>query len=142
LQTAAVDELRILLVDDDAEGAVQLARSLEPELGTTVVVPDAYQALHRLREESFDAVVLEVALPGASGIDLLDRLVFGVPAVVLTWLVSPAITSRAIEAGARFVLTKPCPPAEVVAAVRAAAGSPAGAALAVSGSVPTGGAGR
>jgi CheY-like chemotaxis protein len=49
-----------------------------------------------------------VALPGASGIDLLERLEPPVPAVVLTWLVSPAIRTRALEAGAHAVLTKPC----------------------------------
>jgi DNA-binding response OmpR family regulator len=125
----AVDHLRTLLVDDDTDGARQLARVVECHLGSTIIVPDVYQALDRLREERFDAVVLEIALPGASGIDLLERLVSGTPAVVLTWLVSPAISARALGAGAHTVLSKPCPAAELVAAVRAAVRPRTGGAL-------------
>lgn len=115
-----MNHLRTLLVDDDVDGARQLARLVECHLGPTIIVPDVYQALDRLTGEHFDAVVLEIALPGASGIDLLERLVFGIPAVVLTWLVSPAIAARALGAGAHAVLSKPCPAADLVAAVRAA----------------------
>jgi DNA-binding response OmpR family regulator len=115
-----VDHLRTLLVDDDTDSARHLARLVEPELGPMFLVPDVYQALDRLREERFDAVVLEVALPGANGIDLLERLAFGFPAVVLTWLVSPAVTARALAAGAHAVMSKPCSAGELTAAVRAA----------------------
>lgn len=115
------DALRILLVDDDIDAARAMAARLETEFGPTVVVPDAYQALSRHAETPFDVVVCEVALPGASGIDLLERMLPAAPAVVMTWLVSPAITARAHQAGARAVLTKPCRPADLLATVRAAA---------------------
>ena len=112
--------LRTLVVDDDTDAARSLAAILETRLGPAVVVPDAYQALSLHSEEAFDVVILEVALPGASGIDLLERLVPAAPAVVLTWLVSPVITARALQAGAHSVLTKPCALGDVVTAVRAA----------------------
>jgi DNA-binding response OmpR family regulator len=95
-----------------------------------VLVPDAYQALSRHSDTPFDIVILEVALPGASGIDLLERLVPSAPALVLTWLVSPAVTTRALKAGAHTVLTKPCRITDLLAAVRAATQSRTGAALA------------
>jgi DNA-binding response OmpR family regulator len=116
-----VNSLRTLLVDDDADAARALARQLEAELGPTMIVPDAYQALAHHAERPFDLVVSEVALPGASGIDLLERMAPAVPAVVVTWLVSPAITARAMQAGAHTVLTKPYRIADLLSAARAAA---------------------
>jgi len=125
--TAGVDTLRILLVDDDTDAAARLAADLAGPLGPVTVVPDVYQALSLHTEDPFDAVILEVALPGASGIDLLERLVPTAPAVVLTWLVSPAVTARSIEAGAHAVLAKPSGFDSVVAAVRAAVRAAVGA---------------
>jgi DNA-binding response OmpR family regulator len=86
-------------------------------LGARLSLPDTYQALARHAEEPFDVVILEVALPGASGIDLLERLLPVVPAVVLTWLVSPGMTARALQAGAHSVLTKPCRISDLLATV-------------------------
>lgn len=118
-----MDVLRTLIVDDDVEAARATAAALEARLGPTVVVPDAYQGLSRHADDPFDVVIVEVALPGASGIDLLGRLAPAVPAVVVTWLVSPAIAARAREAGAHAVLTKPCTVDDLIAAARAAARS-------------------
>jgi DNA-binding response OmpR family regulator len=64
-----VETFRALLVDDDLDAAHDQAALLRVRLGAAIVVPDAYQALERLREERFDVVIAEVALPGASGID-------------------------------------------------------------------------
>ena len=112
--------IRTLVVDDDGDAARSLATILETRVGPATVVPDVYQALSRHTEEPFDVVILEVALPVASGIDLLERLVPAVPAVVLTWLVSPAIAARALQTGAHAVLAKPCGTATLLAAVRTA----------------------
>ena len=108
------------MVDDDRDAAHDQAALLRARLGAVIVVPDAYQALERLREERFDVVIAEVALPGASGIDLLERLLTPIPAVILTWLMSPAVRARALRAGAHSVLTKPCPIDMLERAVRAA----------------------
>ena len=128
--TAAVETFRILIVDDDADAAGALAASLADRLGPIEVASDAYQGLSRHADDPFDLVIVEVALPGASGIDLLERLEPLVPAVVVTWLVSPAIKGRAMEAGAHAVLTKPCGMPELVTAVLSAARSQGPARLA------------
>lgn len=113
--------LRTLIVEDDADGAGRLAAALEGELGPVAVAGDAYRALDRLQAECFDVVLTEIVLPGASGIDLLERLESDVAAVVLTWLMSPAVVARAQAAGARAVLGKPCSPARIVPVLRGAA---------------------
>ena|GEM_PF-3080619 len=115
-----VRPLRTLLVDDDDEAARWVAAELEGQLGPVVVARDAYLALDRVATETFDAVVTEVALPGASGIELLVRLQGRVPAVVLSWLASPAIVARAQEAGAHAVLGKPCETTRLLSSVRSA----------------------
>lgn len=118
-----MDTFRTLIVDDDSDAARTLVAALESRVGPTEIASDAYQGLSRHAEEPFDLVIVEVALPGASGIDLLERLDPPVPAVVLTWLVSPAIKARALEAGAHAVLTKPCGLPELVVAALSAARS-------------------
>ena len=118
-----METIRTLIVDDDADAARRLAAVLEAQLGPTEVVSDAYQGLGRHADDPFDLVIVEVALPGASGIDLLERLDPPVPAVVVTWIVSPAIKVRALEAGAHAVLTKPCRIPDLVASALSAARS-------------------
>jgi len=121
--SALVEHFRTLIVDDDADAARTMAAALENLLGPVEVVPDTYQALSRHGDDPFDLVIVEVALPGASGIDLLERLNPLVPAVVVTWLVSPAVAARAVKAGAHAVLTKPCDIANLVTAALSAAAS-------------------
>ena len=64
---------QVLVVDDDPETVV----AVREVLGAQVVVvglPDVYQALDHLERESVDLLLVELFLPGASGVDLLRRL--------------------------------------------------------------------
>jgi DNA-binding response OmpR family regulator len=99
--------LSTLVVDDDDDVTRSIVAALRAEIGPTRSCPDAYQALALLAEGGFDAVVVEVALPGASGLELIRRLEVPVPAVVLTALYSPPVVARAREVGAAAVLRKP-----------------------------------
>lgn len=107
--------LRILVVDSDTDDAREAVQALERHVGPTVAVPDAYQALARLEEQRFDLVVVDVALPGASGFEFLARRDPALPAVVVTALYSPGTVAQARAAGARAVLAKPCPARLLVA---------------------------
>jgi CheY-like chemotaxis protein len=116
--------LRILVVDSDTDDAQKAVRALERHVGPAVAVPDAYQALARLEEERFDLVVVDVALPGASGFEFLARRDPSLPAVVVTALYSQGTIARARAAGARAVLAKPCPAPLLVAAALDLNGGP------------------
>jgi len=102
--------LHILVVDDDPEMLEMLNGSL-PGIGRIEQCHDAYQALARLENEPFDVVILELLLPGASGVDLIERLDAAglkVPVVVLSAGGSEgALADRARRAGARAVMDKP-----------------------------------
>jgi CheY-like chemotaxis protein len=101
--------LQILVVDDDSDMRLLIARVLE-SLGSVHCVPDVYQALGWLDSEPVDVMVLDLLLPGASGIELLSRLRRRgrtVPTVVLSGVGGDGIGQMAQEAGAAVVLPKP-----------------------------------
>jgi DNA-binding NtrC family response regulator len=124
---------RILVVDDDSDIAEVFATQLRVGLGADVAVArDAYLALDHLSYHRVDLVVLDVIMPGASGMDLLERLEargVDIPVVLVTGLASPRIDERATELHAAAVVTKPPAPGELVETVRRAlAHRPVGAA--------------
>jgi FixJ family two-component response regulator len=72
-----------------------------------------------------DCLVLDVHMPGMSGLDLLDELRQRgdkVPVIVVTGLPSAANIARARAAGALAILEKPFKPGEILGLVRQASG--------------------
>lgn len=111
--------LRVLVVDDDSDIRETVALVLERRAATVVAVPDAYQGLALLRAEPFDVAIVDVLLPGASGIELIERagsLDTDVPIVVLTGLVRHELVDKATAAGA-LVVHKPFSAEELLDAV-------------------------
>ena len=101
--------LQILVVDDDPDMRTLITRVLG-DLGTVHGVPDVYQALGWIDAEPVDVMVLDLLLPGASGIELLSRLRRRgrtVPTVVLSGVGGDGIGQMARDAGADVVLPKP-----------------------------------
>ena len=113
----------VLVVDDDPGSAEAVAGALRDWGARVIVATEAYEALTRLTDEPFDAVVLEIALPGASGLDVLEALDAPVPAVLVTALAARPVARRARAAGARVVLRKPVDEAQLVTAVGSAVAS-------------------
>ncbi|HEX2673465.1 MAG TPA: sigma-54 dependent transcriptional regulator [Polyangiaceae bacterium] len=101
---------RLLLVDDEEIFVRGLSRELS-KLGWQVQTADnAEAALRALRQNEFEALVLDQDLPGPSGVEVLNELgrVLARPvAVLLSGQLSVAMTVRAIQAGAGDVLEKP-----------------------------------
>ena len=62
--------MHILLVEDSDEVSCITVEYLHELNHSVAAVPDAEQALNRLREEPFDALMTDVRLPGMSGLDL------------------------------------------------------------------------
>jgi two-component system response regulator CpxR len=112
---------RVLLVDDDAELCAMLAEYLQPEGFVTTSVQEGETALERISSETFDAVVLDVMLPGLSGFDVLRRVreTSRVPVVMLTARGQDVDRIVGLEMGADDYLPKPFNPRELVARLRA-----------------------
>jgi signal transduction histidine kinase/DNA-binding response OmpR family regulator/HAMP domain-containing protein len=65
---------RVLVLDDEPETARLIAERLEPFGVTCEIVHDGQSALAKLRTETFDAMTLDVLMPGVSGFEVLREL--------------------------------------------------------------------
>jgi CheY-like chemotaxis protein/CHASE3 domain sensor protein len=65
---------RVLIVEDNAAERQGVARLLAGDEVETVAVETAAEALQRLRETTFDCIVMDLRLPDASGFELLERM--------------------------------------------------------------------
>jgi DNA-binding response OmpR family regulator len=115
---------RILVVDDDRE-IVRLVRAYLEKAGYTVLAAfDGETALHTLRRERPDLLVLDLMLPDRDGWDLTrlirkDSQLADIPIIMLTAHVEDSDKIIGLEIGADDYITKPFNPREVVARVRA-----------------------
>ncbi len=115
------DNPRILLIDDDPKLCRLIANYLYP-LGYDVVAEHTgYAGLNRALNESFEAVLLDVMLPGLSGFDVLRELrkQSQVPVLILTALGEEADRIVGLEMGADDYLPKTFSTRELLARLRA-----------------------
>jgi two-component system copper resistance phosphate regulon response regulator CusR len=116
--------MRLLLVEDDPELAAVLASGFS-EHGHQVVRAESYaDARTRVRLGSFDVILLDIMLPGGSGIDLCREVrADGVATPILMLTARDALDDRVLglEVGADDYLTKPFAFRELVARVGALA---------------------
>ena len=124
IPTEQADGIRILLVDDHPVVRAGLASMLSTIPGLTVcgAASTGEEALQLIDQERPDVLMLDLRMPGMTGIDLL-KAVRGKPfppkALVLTSYESDEEIYRAIEAGAQGYLLKSTPQAEIVTAIQA-----------------------
>lgn len=121
-----MERIRVLVIEDDDDIAELLTLQLEFGLGAEVVrARDGYVGLALLRSDRFDVAVLDVILPGASGLTILEKLrrhEVLTPVVVLTGL-GVSAAPEAARLGAYAVIAKPYQRTELLDAVREAAGA-------------------
>jgi DNA-binding NarL/FixJ family response regulator len=118
--------IRVLLVDDHGLVRTGFRMILEREADIEVVGEagsgeDGIDQARRLRP---DVVLMDVNLPGISGIEATERLARGrepMRVIVVTMQDQQPFPKRLLEVGALGYVTKGCPAAELVAAVRAVA---------------------
>ena len=114
---------RILIADDHTLVRDGLKRILAAASDLTVAAEavDGDQALARVRAEEFDLVLLDLSMPGLSGVDLIKRLKLERPRLkilVLSMHGEQQYAVRAYKAGASGYLTKDSASAELVSAIR------------------------
>jgi two-component system response regulator NreC len=123
-------DIRVLVVDDHAVVRSGLRLLLEREPGIVPVdeAANAEEAVFRMIEHKPDVLLIDVTMPGASGIEALPKLLEASPAskvLVLSMHDDPRYVRDAFAAGASGYVLKEAADAEVVAAIRevAAGGS-------------------
>ncbi|HEY1775673.1 MAG TPA: response regulator transcription factor [Solirubrobacteraceae bacterium] len=113
---------KILVVDDEPAVQQALARAFALERYEVEVARNGGEALEALAGERFDAVVLDVTMPGVSGLEVCRRLrASGDRSPVLMLTARDAIDDRVagLDAGADDYLVKPFALRELMARVRA-----------------------
>jgi signal transduction histidine kinase len=105
-------EVRVLLVEDHASNVAVMRDMLELRGYGLAVAQEGEEALALARAERPDLIVMDIQLPGMSGLEVIRRLrgeerLRGVPIIALTALVMPGDRERCLAAGADEYLSKP-----------------------------------
>jgi DNA-binding response OmpR family regulator len=102
--------MRILVVEDERLLARALKRGLEAEGYAVDVAPDGQEGLWRAREQSYDAMVLDIMLPGMNGFRICATLREEdnwTPILMLTAKDGEYDEAEALDTGADDFLSKP-----------------------------------
>jgi CheY-like chemotaxis protein len=103
----------VLVVDDDPANRNLFARGLYKQGHSFTLAPDGATALDLIQSLSFDAVLLDMLMPGMSGLEVLtyikrDPRVAHLPVIVVSALDQLEGVAQCLEAGAEDYLPKPC----------------------------------
>jgi two-component system response regulator NreC len=125
--TAVVRDIKIVIADDHAVVRVGLRMLLDAEPGFEVVAEagNTRDAARFVRGHHPDVLVLDLNMPGESGLELIPRICEEMPEtriVVLTMQRGPAFARQALSSGALGYVIKDAADVELVEAVRLAAG--------------------
>jgi two-component system, NarL family, invasion response regulator UvrY len=117
-----VANIRIMLVDDHAIVRSGFRRLLEQQPGCHVVAEsaDADRAYALFMEHEPDVVVLDLSMPGVSGLDAIRRIIARKPSakiLVFSMHEDASLAERAIQLGARGYVTKSSAPETLASAV-------------------------
>jgi two-component system OmpR family response regulator len=114
--------VRVLLVEDDVRMAAAIRRGLRFEGLVVDIAPDGEAALRTVAAVDYDAIVLDVMMPGLDGFETCRRLRSDgvwVPVLMLTARDAVEDRVRGLDGGADDYLTKPFSLAELTARLRA-----------------------
>ena len=120
-----VGPARILIIDDEAAIRESLETLLTLEGFEVTLAIDGPNGLEELESSEFDLLLLDLALPGESGIDLLPRILEmhpTLPVIMITAFGKVSNVVDAIHAGAENFVQKPWDNEKLLADIRAAIG--------------------
>lgn len=113
--------IRVTIVDDHQLFAEGLAAALDalPDIELSGIFSDGSTFLARLPENEPDVVLLDLEMPVASGMDVLDAINALPKSIVVSMHAGPREREKAASLGASGFLSKSAPLADVAASVRA-----------------------
>ncbi len=111
----------IILIDDDRELGTMLTDFLRPDRLELTVCASGEDGLQHLASRKFDLIILDIMLPGISGLDALKQIrrASDIPVIMLTARGDDVDRIIGLEFGADDYLSKPFNPRELVARIKA-----------------------
>ncbi len=116
-----MEPLRILVIDDDVRHAASVRDLLASSDYTVSIENDSEAGLQRLESGDVDILLLDINMPGITGIDILRRVAperRGIKTIVLSGETDVAHLTPILRLGAYDYLPKPYAPAQLLASVR------------------------
>lgn len=112
---------KILIIDDDVELVTLLVDYFTLEGFEATPAHSGMEGLQALEANEFDLIILDVMMPGISGVETLQRIreKWRTPVLMLTARGDPVDRILGLELGADDYVPKPCSPRELVARIRA-----------------------
>lgn len=115
---------RVLVVDDDPDVVTLVDYRLSRQGFEVESATDGQQALDALADRSVDLILLDIMMPGLSGLDVLERLranesTARLPVILLTAKAQEEDVSRGFALGADDYITKPFSLKELISRVNA-----------------------
>jgi two-component system phosphate regulon response regulator OmpR len=113
-------EAHLLVIDDDSRLRDLLRRYLVESGFRVTTAGDAAEARLKLQSIAFDLLIVDVMMPGESGLALTESLrqTSAVPILLLTAMAEPESRIEGLERGADDYVTKPFEPRELVLRIR------------------------
>ena len=126
-KTSAVAKIRILLTDDHTvlREALRAAFDREPDLQVIGEADDGAQTLELARRLAPDVVVLDIGMPGMSGVDIARSLVQangGFKVLALSTFTDEMVIRQMLDAGAMGYVAKSASSEDLVRGIRTVAG--------------------
>jgi DNA-binding response OmpR family regulator len=114
---------KILIVDDHPHILRLLQRELATEQHAVATAATGEEALHKARSEAPDVMVLDVMMPGMSGLEVLralksDPATRAIVVILLSALNEPGEMTYGLQLGADWFLNKPFAPGDISTLVR------------------------
>jgi CheY-like chemotaxis protein len=123
---------RILVVDDDLSVRVATQTLLEREGYDVVVADSGRNGIEAITSASFDAVIVDIFMPGMDGLDTIkafNRQAPGVPVIAMSGFMfrnssapAPDFLGMSTKLGAAYSLHKPFRPGELIKAIESCLG--------------------
>ncbi|HET7318950.1 MAG TPA: response regulator, partial [Nitrospirota bacterium] len=115
---------KILIVDDEPDIVELVTYNLKKDGFRVATASDGEEALHKIRKDKFDLVVLDLMLPGIQGVEICriirnDPKTAGTPIIMLTAKGEEVDRVIGLESGADDYMTKPFSPRELIARIKA-----------------------
>ncbi len=100
----------VLVVDDDQAVRSVVSRKMQSSGYDCVTAADGREALEKVGTQTFDLVLLDIKMPGPSGMEVLPQIVTGNPdtcVIMITAVVETETAVQAMKLGAYDYVTKP-----------------------------------